>query len=152
GAAFEAFLLEDLRPFIEAKFPVDPNRSLLFGHSLGGLFAARVFADKPSAFSGYILGSASVWADPAVVTAVAQVAPRATGERIFVAVSELEDLDPPPGPPTMLDGFKRLAGALENQPGVALKTRVYAGENHASYYPRLVLDAFPFVLPPARPL
>jgi predicted alpha/beta superfamily hydrolase len=152
GAAFEAFLLEDLRPFLEAKFPLDPNRSILFGHSLGGLFTAHVFSDRPDAFSGYIIGSASVWADPAVVAAVAQAAPKAKATRVYLAVSELEALDPPPGPPSMLDGFKQLADALKNRPGIALKAQVYAGQNHASYYPRLALDAFPFVLPPARPL
>jgi predicted alpha/beta superfamily hydrolase len=152
GAVFEAFLLEDLRPFLEAKFPLDPNRSILFGHSLGGLFTAHLFADKPTAFSGYIIGSASVWADPSVVGAVAQAAPQARAQRIYLAVSELEVLDPPPKPPSMLDGFKELSGALKNQPGIALKAQVYAGQNHASYYPRLALDAFPFVLPPARPL
>jgi predicted alpha/beta superfamily hydrolase len=152
GAAFEAFLLEDLRPFLEARFPLDPHRSILFGHSLGGLFTARMFADKPDAFSGYIIGSASVWVDPAVVAAVAEAAPKARGARVYLAVSALEDNDGPPKPPNMMDGFKQLSGALRNRSGVALKAQVYAGQNHASYYPRLALDAFPFVLPPSRPL
>ena len=97
GAAFEAFLVEDLRPFIEAQFPVDPKRSVLFGHSLGGLFAASVFADKPDAFAGYIIGSASVWADPAVTAAVAKAAPRAKGARIYLSVGEYEGAMAPGG-------------------------------------------------------
>jgi predicted alpha/beta superfamily hydrolase len=152
GAAFEAFLADDLRPFIEAQFPVDPKRSVLFGHSLGGLFAARAFADNPNAYAGYIIGSASVWADPAVAAAVAQAAPRAKDVRIYLTVGEFEDAMTPGAPPRMLNGFKALADALKGRPGIALKTQLYGGETHLSYYPRLVTDGFPFVLPPTRPL
>ncbi len=41
GAAFEAFLLDELRPFIEARYPADADNSILFGHSFGGAFAAE---------------------------------------------------------------------------------------------------------------
>ena len=152
GAAFEAFLLEDLKPFIEAKYPADPARSVLFGHSLGGLFAARVFADRPDAFAGWIIGSASVWADPAVADAVAKAAVHAKGARIYLTVGELEDSAAGGGEPRMQNGFKALSDALKGRPGIALKTQLYAGETHLSYYPRLVTDGFPFVLPPLRPL
>lgn len=63
---FARFLTEELRPFIEARYPVDPQRSVLFGHSLGGIFTANVLADQPTAFSGYLIASPSVWADPSV--------------------------------------------------------------------------------------
>jgi predicted alpha/beta superfamily hydrolase len=152
GAAFEAFLLEDLRPMIEAKYPADPKRSVLFGHSLGGLFAANVFADRPDAFSAYIIGSASAWADPAVIARVAAAAPKAHGERIYLTVGALEDQSAPDGGTKMADGFNGLAKALKDQPGVILRTQVYAGETHLSYYPKLVTDGFAFVLPPIRPL
>jgi predicted alpha/beta superfamily hydrolase len=152
GAAFEAFLLEDLKPFIEARYPADPSRSVLFGHSAGGLFAANVFADKPDAFYGYIIGSAAAWADPTLFARVAAAAPRAHGRRVYLAVGEKEGAGKPGGGATMTDGFNGLMKALKGHPGVILKTRVYKGETHASYYPRLVLDAFPFVLPPGAPL
>jgi pimeloyl-ACP methyl ester carboxylesterase len=152
GAAFEAFLLEDLKPFIEAKFPADPARSVLFGHSFGGLFAANVLADKPDAFSAYVIGSASVWADPPVVGRVAAAMARTHGRRVYLTVGELEDRGAGDGSTKMADGFKGLASVLKGQPGVVLKTQVYAGETHLSYYPRLVADGFPFVLPPAMRL
>ncbi len=151
GAAFEAFLLEDLRPFIAARFPVDNTRSVLLGWSMGGLFAARVFADKPDAFSGWIIGSAAVSLDRDVVAAVAQAAPRAKGARVYLAMGDLEDIDQPGAPHWQMEGYKSLAEALKNRPGVALRTQVYAGETHLSYYPRLVTDGLPFVLPPRRP-
>jgi predicted alpha/beta superfamily hydrolase len=152
GAAFEAFLLDDLKPFIEAKFPVDPNRSILFGHSFGGLFAANVFADKPDAFAGYVIGSASAWADPALVARVAAAAPKATGQRIYLSVGEKEGAGRIGGSSQMTDGFNGLAEGLKGRPGVILKTQLYTGETHLSYYPRLIADGFPWVLPPPMPL
>jgi predicted alpha/beta superfamily hydrolase len=152
GAAFEAFLLEDLRPFIEARFPADPARAVLFGHSFGGLFAANVFADKPEAFYGYVIGSVSAWADPDLIRRVAEAAPKAHGQRIFLSVGEKEGSGVPGGSSQMTDGFKALTQGLKGQPGIALKTQLYTGETHLSYYPRLITDGFPWVLPPAMPL
>jgi predicted alpha/beta superfamily hydrolase len=152
GSAFEAFLLEDLKPFIETKFPADPKRSVLFGHSLGGLFVANVFADNPDAFAGYIIGSASAWADPPVVDRVAAAAGKAHGARIYLSVSELEYGGTGGGAMTMGGGYEALAKALGGKPGVTLVTRLYSGESHLSYYPRLVNDGFPAVLPPSVPM
>ena len=152
GAAFEAFLLEDLKPFIEGRFPADPARSVLFGHSFGGLFAANVFADRPDAFYGYIIGSASAWADPALIARVAAAAPRAHGQRIYLTVGEKEGAGKPGGGTNMTDGYNGLLKALKGHPGVILKAQLYKGETHLSYYPRLVTDGFPAVLPPAMPL
>src|SRR6185437_4614466 len=84
GAAFEAFLLEDLKPFIEAHYPADPRRSVLFGHSAGGLFAANVFADRPDAFYGYVIGSASAWADPSLFARLAAAAGKAHGQHVYL--------------------------------------------------------------------
>lgn len=153
GAAFEAFLLEDLRPFISARYPAaDPDRSVLFGHSFGGLFAANVFADRPDAFYGYIIGSASAWADPALIGRVAAAAPKAHGQHVYLSVGEKESAGKPGGGTTMTDGYNGLLKALKGRPGVILKTQLYKGETHLSYYPRLVSDGFPAVLPPAMPL
>jgi len=71
--------------------------------------------------------------------------------RIYLAVGELEDVDQPGAPHWQMDGYKSLAEALKNRSGVALRTEVYADETHLSYYPRLVTDGLPFVLPPRRP-
>lgn len=146
GGAFETFLLEELKPFIEARYPVDPKRSVLFGHSLGGTFAANVFANHPGAFAGYVMSSVAVWVDPGVVDRVAAAAARAKNVRVYLSVAEFDD-----GPNTteMRPAFDALTRALSKRPGLALKTQVYPRENHISYYPRLVLDSFPFVLPSA---
>lgn len=151
GAAFEAFLLQDLRPFIEARYPADPASSVLFGHSLGGVFAANLFADNSNAFAGYIIGSVVVPRDPGLVDRVAKATARAHGQRVFLAVGGAEDTTQAEKR-AMRQGFNALARAFRTPPGVTLQARSYPGENHISYYPNLVLDGFRFVLPPTVPV
>lgn len=151
GAVFEAFLREDLKPFIEARYPADPAGAVLFGHSLGGLFAANVFAGDPGAFAGYIIGSAPLTRDTGLAERVAAATAKAQGRRVFLGVGGAEDA-------TTLEkremggGFATLAKAFRTRPGVTLLARSYPGENHFSYYPSMVLDGFRFVLPPTVPV
>ncbi|WP_421736549.1 alpha/beta hydrolase [Caulobacter sp.] len=151
GTAFEAFLLQDLKPFIEAKYPADPAGSVLFGHSLGGVFAANVFAGNPDAFAGYIIGSVVVPRDPGLVDRVAKATARARGQRVFLAVGGAEDATEAEKR-EMKRGFAALAEAFRAKPGVTLQAKTYPGENHISYYPNLMLDGFRFVLPPTVPV
>lgn len=151
GAKFEAFLLQDLRPFIEARYPADPAGSVLFGHSMGAVFAANVFAGNPDAFAGYILGSVVVPREPGMVGRIAKATTKAHGQRVFLAVGGAEDATTREKR-LMGPGFAALTAAFRTSPGVKLQAKSYAGENHLSYYPNLVLDAFRFVLPPTVPV
>jgi predicted alpha/beta superfamily hydrolase len=144
GAAFEAFLLQELRPFIESRFGADPDQAFLFGHSLGGLFTATVFAEHPGAFRGYLIGSASIRLNPAVLKSVARAATQADGRRVYVAAGGAETA-------RMLSDEKELVAALTG-PGskATVASHVYEGASHLSYYPQVVIDAFPWLLPPSK--
>lgn len=142
GAAFQAFLLKELRPFIQARYPVDPARSFLFGHSLGGLFAANLIARQPQAFDGYLIASPSVWVDPTIIDRLRAVT--ATGEgkrRVFVGVGGAEG-------PAMTDGAARMALVLQSS--FLVQSRVFAGASHMSSYPLVTATAFPWLLPPVK--
>lgn len=141
GARFQAFLTEELRPFLEAKYPLDPTKAILFGHSFGGLFAANVLADSPDAFDGYVIGSPSVWIDPQMLTKLASGAKRSE-HRVFVGVAEKEDSK-------MRDGVSQLVAILIADPSsFQVERRVFAGEGEISYYSLLVRAAFPWMVPP----
>jgi predicted alpha/beta superfamily hydrolase len=141
GSRFQAFLTQELRPFLEAKYPLDPTKAILCGHSFGGLFATNVLADAPDAFDGYVIASPSVWIDPQVLAKLANAA-RGNGRRVFVAVGEKEDAK-------MLNGTSRLAAILTAAPSsFKVEKRVFAGEDHISYYPLLVQAAFTWMVPP----
>ncbi len=151
GAAFEAFLRQDLKPFIEARYPADPAGSVLFGHSLGGVLAANIFAGDPGAFAGYIIGSVPPLRDPGLADRVAKAAVGAQGRRVFLAVGGAEDATTAEKH-DMGQGFAALAAAFRAGPGVTLQARSYPGENHLSFYPTMMLDGFRFVLPPTVPV
>ncbi len=57
------YIKSEIIPFVEKKYRSDPARRVYAGHSYGGLFGANVMLNDPSLFSGYILGSPSLWYD-----------------------------------------------------------------------------------------
>lgn len=151
GAIFQKFLTEDLRPFLELQYPLDPDKAILLGHSFSGLFTANVLATSPAAFSGYIIGSPSVWADPQLLPDLAAAASKGKGQRVYVAVGERETEDlGGKRTPTMVQGVEHIAATL-GAPNSAFKVekRIFAGGTHISYYPMLVPTAFAWMLPPA---
>jgi predicted alpha/beta superfamily hydrolase len=151
GAIFQQFLTQDLRPFLELQYPLDPDKAILFGHSFGGLFTANVLATSPEAFWGYIIGSPSVWADPQLLPHLAAAASKGKGERVYVAVGERETENlGGKRTPTMVQGVEQIAAAL-GAPDSTFKVekRIFAGGTHISYYPVLVPTAFAWILPPA---
>lgn len=65
GRAFEFldFLTAEVRPFIEQRYEVSEGGSVLFGSSLGGLFALYAMLERPEAFDAYISVSPAIWWD-----------------------------------------------------------------------------------------
>ncbi|MEP6620961.1 MAG: alpha/beta hydrolase-fold protein [bacterium] len=57
---FLAFIADELVPQIDRRYRTAPMR-VLVGHSLGGLFALRVLARRPEAFTGYVVMEPSIW-------------------------------------------------------------------------------------------
>jgi len=58
---FLAFVQTELKPLIEARYPIDPHRQTLFGHSHGGLFTLYTLMSEPDAFQNYLAASPSIW-------------------------------------------------------------------------------------------
>ena len=63
GRAYQIYLRDQVKPFIAARYRVDPARALFLGHSYGSLLGAQILFTEPGLFSGYILGSPSLWYD-----------------------------------------------------------------------------------------
>lgn len=61
GDDFVRVLLEEVRPFVQARYKVDETRQTLYGKSLGGLMVLRVLFRNPGAFQTYIAASPSIW-------------------------------------------------------------------------------------------
>ena len=141
GSAFQAFLTEELKPWLAARYAIDSQRLILFGHSLGGLFTANVLASQPNAFSGYLIGSPSVQRDDSVVAKVAAAASHGGGRRVIVAVGGKE-------PAYMISGAERIATALSMSGSTfRVDKSIYAEDTHLSYYPAFAVASFPLMLP-----
>lgn len=62
GAAdFRAMLCDELRPWLAAHYPMNPQAQTLFGFSYGGLFVLDTLLTRPEAFDRYWGASPSVW-------------------------------------------------------------------------------------------
>ncbi len=57
---FHQFMVEELLPMIEEKYPVNPQQRILFGHSLGGQFALYSAMFQPQTFSGLIASNPAI--------------------------------------------------------------------------------------------
>lgn len=146
GEAFMGFLVDELRPFIEAKYPVDPANAVLVGHSLGGIFAANVLARRPGAFAGYLIASPSVWADPGVVDRLAHQPAAGAPRRVYVAYGGDEAAH-------MVAGGGQVARAVgRNKAAFASRAHVFEGADHLSFYPELAGGGLGYLLPRKRPI
>ena len=146
AALFMRFLQEELKPFIEATYPVDPNDATLVGDSLGGLFALYTLLQKPKAFERYVIGSPAIFWDRGVLWEYEkQYADqhRNLNAQVFMAVGGLEDSEPYHFPADtrestkhirLVDDMKRMATTLEGRdyPDLKLHSHVFEGETHMS--------------------
>jgi len=71
AGAFIQFIEEELIPFVDDRYRTQPYR-VLFGHSLGGMFAVYSLFTKPDAFAGYIAASPHLQYDDGQVVGLAE--------------------------------------------------------------------------------
>jgi predicted alpha/beta superfamily hydrolase len=131
---FEAFLIDQLRPEIARRYPVNTARESLFGHSLGGLFALHVLYSRPEAFHTITAASPTLWWDDQMILAeeaafrkrLASDAPPKRVPRLQLLVGENEE-----APVTVVD-VSALAARLEPLSGSGLRSRfeLLAAEGH----------------------
>lgn len=141
GEDFLAFLTDQVRPLVEARFPIDKSRAVLAGQSLGGLFATNTLLKKPDSFYGYLIGSPSLWADMSLLAA-ARGFTGGEGHRVYVAVGGEES------PPTR--GYARNLGeALSaSSTGLSVESAELAGYAHMTMQGAWFAAGLSYLLPP----
>jgi predicted alpha/beta superfamily hydrolase len=139
GAAdFLSFIDDDLRPFIAARYPVNPDDQTLAGHSMAGLFTLYAFLDRPRMFSRYVAISPSIfWGNHAVLTQAGALAARTVTlpARLFVAVGGLETKERMSQ--DMIGDARNFVSIVERQKvaGIEIGFHVFPDENHVSVVP-----------------
>jgi len=152
---FRRFIIDELKPAVEAEFGVDPDEWTLGGHSLGGLFAVHSLLTAPSAFKRYFaVGSSFWWHKPLMSDLAEQFAK--TAERrdvsVYIAAGELEGpdhtkkdwarfMDQPEwrdyirvmgGYPELIRDSHEMAAVLAECPGYRTKAETLPNETHGS--------------------
>lgn len=166
--AFLAFLVETLQPEIAARYPSTVDGvPVLFGHSLGGLFAAHALLTRPDGFAAFIASSPSLWWDgfsilqrlPAFADRLAALRRQ---PRVFVDVGAKEQ-DLPTSVPDglgvtleeaqaqvraarMVDGAREFAEALRAAGVTELRHVAFAEDDHVSAAPAGIIHGMRFAL------
>ena len=138
--AFLGFLVDELRPVLASRYPIDPARQSLAGHSLGGYFALHALLHRPDAFRSYMAISPSLWwHDGSLLKIAAQRLPalRAAAKPpvdVLLAVSPLEMPDYADLSAVMLSTTRTMNGMLAQAApqGVRTQYQELPGENHIS--------------------
>ena len=166
--AFLGFLVDMLRPAIASRYPqTGAGEQVLFGHSLGGLFAAHALLSRPDAFSAFIVSSPSLWWDGFSIlrrlpVLVERLEARPRRPRVFVGVGGKEQ-DPPTSVPKgmgvtleearaqivaarMVDAAGEFADALKRAGIAELRHVAFAGEDHLSVAPAALIHGMRFAL------
>ncbi len=162
GDAFLRVLEEEVKPFVAARYKIDPARQILYGKSLGGLMVLRQLFRHPEAYSTYIAASPSIWwNNRELLTDEATFAKRAKAGELNVrllltsAGDEQYRGDDPKlraaaDSSRMIDNVSELVSrlALLNPPKVAVTRVMFPDETHVSVSLASLGRALTFALKP----
>ena len=156
GPAYQTYLRDQVKPFIAARYRTDHARTLFLGHSYGSLLGTQILFTEPGLFSGYILGSPSLWYDKRhTLELESRYAARSKDlpAKIYLYVGAYEaqrkgdqrysqTVD-------MVADNRALEAALRGRkyPNLNLKSVILDDEDHLSVAPRGVTQGLKYLLP-----
>ena len=144
GAAnFLNFIMNELIPITEEKFPSDTLNRGFVGYSLGGLFGSYVLSSSPQTFQHYLLGSPTLrYDDFVMIDRLRDTSPDklSTVKSIFISVGEEE-------PGDYLKGYADLRDLIlsMNLPNLRLKSIIVEGEGHLLAASPAIVKGFKFM-------
>jgi predicted alpha/beta superfamily hydrolase len=153
--AYLSYVRRQVLPFVDAKYRVDEKRRYYLGHSYGGLLGAQILLTDPEMFSGYVLGSPSLWYDQNVVEELElkyATRHRDLPASVYIYVGEFEDMNPADARYAkrynMVSDAKRLERLLSSRgyPSLRIKLDVLSDEDHLSVAPRGFTGGLKFLL------
>ncbi|MBC7984582.1 MAG: alpha/beta hydrolase [Candidatus Obscuribacterales bacterium] len=138
---FLAFISEELKPFISARFPIDSNDQTIAGISLGGLFAMYVLLNQPECFNRYVVGSPSLWWDERQMFKHEEALASRVSDlpvRLFLSAGALEEAQSPLH--RMVSNVDEMATRLHsrNYSSLKLTHHIFSDETHQSVGPATI--------------
>jgi len=143
---YRMHLRDEVFPFLESRYRIDPARRIYAGHSYGGLFGTHVLLTEPTMFQKYILMSPSLWYDRRLMIARERgfaMRNKDLPAEVFFLIGGEETVPDPDTEPfgesrmAMVEDMAELTGTLKsrNYPSLKVQSRVFPGEDHGSVYP-----------------
>lgn len=134
--SFLQFINKELQPFVHETYRADATDQILFGDSLGGLFALYTLFHRPTTFNRYIIGSPGIaWDDNVTFTYEANYAAQNTDlpAKVFMSAGALEQQD-------MITNLQTMARRLEERGynNLDLWTYLFDNETHLSVIPATI--------------
>lgn len=86
GLAYGRFLVDELKPAIDAQYRTDPERASLGGASLGGLITMVLGLEYPEVYDGLLVVAPSVWWDGREVLRRVDALDAPTGQRVWLSM------------------------------------------------------------------
>ena len=142
--SFIRFLRDELVPFVEKAYNVDPKSRTIIGFSFSGLFISSMLFTDNDVFNRYVIVSPSLWWDNGLVfryEADYNRRHKSLNTRLYVAVGENDG-------PNILIGFKRMEEVLEERKyrGLDYRAKLFPEETHRTVFPIAVSHGLRFVL------
>ncbi|MEJ1968660.1 MAG: alpha/beta hydrolase-fold protein [Rhizomicrobium sp.] len=125
------FIAHELKPFLAARYPMDLNRTVLFGHSLGGHVVLHEALTRPERYAAFVASSPAVWADADAVSGDLKTSlARRMPTRLFISAGEHEGAQSG----HIADGVRRLGADFEGGDFGHLdsRMRILADETHTT--------------------
>ncbi|MEL7361502.1 MAG: alpha/beta hydrolase-fold protein, partial [Bacteroidota bacterium] len=124
------FLVDELKPAIDAQYRTDPERASLGGASLGGLITMVLGLEYPEVYDGLLVVAPSVWWDSEEVLGRVRALDAPTGQRVWLSMG-VEESD------GMRQGARKLGIELRAAGWASGERFVYTenagGHNEASW-------------------
>ncbi|MFN7176073.1 MAG: alpha/beta hydrolase [Thermaurantiacus sp.] len=149
---------DEVFPFLEARYRIDPERRIYTGHSYGGLFGTHVLLTEPEMFRKYVLISPSLWYGRRVMIArdrAFAMRNRDLPAQLFFMIGSRETVPDPDTEPhsqsrfAMVEDMDELVSNLRSRsyPSLQLEARVIPDEDHASVYFEAIRRGMEWALP-----
>jgi uncharacterized protein len=131
AAGFLQTLEKQILPWVEQHYKTNADKGL-YGHSLGGLFAAYCLLQRPTLFSKYSINSPSLWwrqGEMAKQFAGTATPNAAIDARVFLSAGKAEGnfmIQP-------INAFEKVI--ITNLPGIKMTYKIFDDETHVSVVP-----------------
>jgi hypothetical protein len=146
--AFLKLIESQVKPAVEAKVAIDPQRQTLWGHSYGGLFVLHTLLTQPATFQNYVAVEPSLWWGKGFILQEAQRVIEqhpAISAHLWLWTGGGEKMrSAPPNikqQPLPADAAQRLTERLATLNGLTVNFREWPGLDHGAMFTATIAPA-----------